>query len=133
MPRNLSPEIVAKHQEFVRLHSDGHHIPNRIRVHEMPDETFRDLIGGTRVRPWKSGDGNPLHTCPISMQTWTLRDTDAGETLGFYFVDARVRIVCEPWFSLSEVLYVSSSHWSAPMKSRYPGAIPTSGFLPARF
>ncbi len=66
------------------------------------------------------------------MQTWVLVDATANDVLAFIYVDARIRLVVESWFSTSEIISVAPSHWSAALKTRWPGAIP-SVVYPARF
>lgn len=131
-PNRLTPEMAAKWPEFVRVTYEGVPIPDLTRVHAMPDEVYKDLIGGTRIREWKAGDGHCHLPCPERMQTWVLVDTTANDVLAFIYVDARIRLVVESWFSTSEIISIAPSHWSAALKTRWPGAIP-SVVYPARF
>jgi hypothetical protein len=131
-PNKLTLEVAAKWPEFVRLHSDGYPMPNFLRVQDMPDEAYKDLIGGYRIRPRQGGDGNSLFSCPKQMKTLVKIDTNDNEVVAYIFVDARIELVNEPWFDLSEVISLPPSHWSVTMKSRYPGAVP-SVVYPARW
>lgn len=43
----------------------------------------------------------------------------------WWYIDARIQIINEPWFTLNEVFLLPPSHWSPTMKNAYPGAVPS--------
>lgn len=127
MTNRLSPEIVAKYEgtPWIRQHSDGHWIPNYINLSQVTDEVFKDLVGTTRTRPHQAGDARPPISCPEKMQVIVTIDLADNSVIRWWYVDARIQIINEPWFNLNEVFLLPPSHWSPTMKNMYPGAVPS--------
>lgn len=125
MSTGLSPELVAKWPQFVRQHSDGHYIADRVSIYAMPDEAYKELVGGSRIRKHLHGDGSPPYGCPDSMQVWVKVDTSDNTIVDYILVDARLQLIANVDFNLSEIINLPPEKWSVTMRNRYPGAVPT--------
>lgn len=125
MSKGLSPELVAKWPQFIRQHSDGHYIADRVQAYSMPDEAYKELIGGVRIRKLQKGDGSPRYGCPETMQVWVSIDTEDNTVCDYILVDARLQLVVDATFSLTEIINLPPEKWSVTMRNRFPGAMPT--------
>ena len=125
MTKGLSPELVAKWPQFVRQHSDGHYIPDLMQIYLLPDEAYKELIGGVRIRKHRPGDGSPPYGCPETMQVWVRIDTRDDSIYDYILVDARLQLIGNADLDLTEIINLPPERWSAMMRNRYPGALPT--------
>lgn len=125
MNNGLAPEIVAKWPQFIRQHSDGYYIPDRVQAYSMPDEAYKELIGGKRIRKSQRGDDSPPYGCPDSMQVWVKVDTSDDTICDYILVDARLQLIVSADFNLTEIINLPPEKWSVPMRNLFPNAVPT--------
>lgn len=129
MNKGLSPELVAKWPQFIRQHDAGYYIADRFQAYSMPDEAYKELIGGKRIRKSQPGDGSPPYGCPESMQVWVKVDTRDDTICDYILVDARLQLIVDASFSLTEIINLPPEKWSATMRNRFPNAVPTKVYL----